>query len=91
MGKINHTPVLDAEVDHHRRTAQPRVRLGAGVWVREPPKPRNVARELEDALIVDLVDHPEPILNIPYIGPEKAEIEAFRKQLNSPARDERRG
>jgi hypothetical protein len=55
------------------------VRLGAGIWVREPPKPRNVARELKDPLIIDLVDHPNPILNVPYIGREKAEIEGSRK------------
>ena len=58
MSKIDHPPILDAKVDHHRRTAQPRMRLGAGVRVCEPPEPRNVARELKDALIIDLVDHP---------------------------------
>jgi phosphoribosyl-AMP cyclohydrolase len=30
-------------------------------------------------LIVDLVDHSEPVLNAAYIGREKAEIEALRK------------
>ncbi len=92
MSKINHPSILDAKVDHHRRTAKARVRFGAGVWVREPAKPRNVARELKDALIVDLVDHPDPILNIPYIGPEKAEIEASRKRRKfAEPRGERRG
>ena len=90
MSKIDHASILDAKVDHHCRTAQARMRFGAGVWVREPPEPRNVARELEDALIVDLVDHPDPILNVPYIGREKAEIEALGK-AGQNARDERRG
>src|ERR1700687_3252401 len=80
MSKIDHASILDAKVDHHCRTAQARMRFGAGVWVREPPEPRNVARELEDALIVDLVDHPDPILNIRSIGREKAEIEASTKR-----------
>ncbi len=88
MSKIDHPPILDAKVDHHGRTAQPRVRLGAGVRVREPPEPRNVARELKDALIVDLVDHPDPILNVPYIGREKAEIEALGSGGTASARRE---
>jgi phosphoribosyl-AMP cyclohydrolase len=79
MGEINNPPILNAKVDHHRRTTQPRVRFGAGVWVGEPPKPRNVARELKNALIVDLVDHPDPISDVPYISREKAEIEASRR------------
>jgi len=88
MGEINHASILDAKVDNHRRTAQPGMRFRAGVRVREPSEPRNVARELEDALIVDLVDHPNPILNVPYIGREKAEIEALGKAKPNAARRE---
>ena len=55
------------------------MRFRAGVWLLKPPEPGNIARELKDALIVDLVDHPDPILNAPYIGREKAEIEGLGK------------
>ena len=78
MGKINHTSILDAKVDCHRGTAQTRMRFRAGVRIRESAQPRNVARELEDPPIVDLVDHPNPTFNTPYIGREKAEIEGLR-------------
>ena len=77
MGEISDPPIFDAKVDCHRRTAQPRMRFRAGVWVREAPESGNVARELKDALIVDIVDHPNPIRNVPYIGREKAEIEGL--------------
>ena len=88
MGEIRDPPVLHTKIDCHRRAAQARVRFGAGVWVREPSEPRNVARELEDASIVDLVDHPNPILNVPYIGRGKAEIEALGKAKQNAARRE---
>jgi phosphoribosyl-AMP cyclohydrolase len=39
-------------------------------------------------LIVDLVDHPDPILKVPYIGREKAEIEALGKAKQNAARRE---
>jgi phosphoribosyl-AMP cyclohydrolase len=90
MGEINDLPILDAKVDHHGRTAQPRMRLCAGVRVRKPSQPRNVARELKDPLIVDLVNHPDPIFNGPYISREKAEIEASRKARGSGAARETR-
>jgi phosphoribosyl-AMP cyclohydrolase len=64
------------------------MRFRAGVGLRKSPEPRNVPRELEDALIVDLVDHPNPILNVAYIGREKAEIEALGKAKHNAARRE---
>jgi hypothetical protein len=54
------------------------MRFRAGVWVGQPSKPGNVARELKDAPVVNIVDH-HPILNAPYIGREKAEIEGLGK------------
>jgi hypothetical protein len=66
------------------------MRFRARVRVLKPPEPRNVARQLEDSLIVDLVDHPDPILNLAYIGREKAEIEALKDADGKP-RDERWG
>jgi phosphoribosyl-AMP cyclohydrolase len=64
------------------------MRFRAGVWLGEPPEPGNIARELEDAPIVDLVDHPNPTLDLPYIGREKAEIEALGKARQNVARRE---
>jgi phosphoribosyl-AMP cyclohydrolase len=89
MGEINDPPVVHAKVDRHGRTAQARMRLRTGVWILKPPEPRNVARELQNSLIVDLVDHPDPILDTPYIGREKAEIEAL-KDADGKLRNKRR-
>ena len=88
MGEIRDPPVLHTKVDGHGRTAKPRMRFRAGVWLGEPPEPGNIARELEDAPIVDLVDHPNPTLDLPYIGREKAEIEALGKARQNVARRE---
>ena len=61
MGEIDHPTVLDAKIDHDRRAAEPRMRLGGGVRICEPPEPGNIRRQLEDTPIVDVVDHPVPI------------------------------
>ena len=76
MGEIDHPSVLDAKVDYDRRAAKPRMRLGGGVRICEPPEPGNIRRQLEDTPIVDVVDHPVPNLCAPYISDGKAEIEA---------------
>jgi phosphoribosyl-AMP cyclohydrolase len=62
------------------------MRLGGGVWICEPPKPRNTRRQLEDAPIVDFVDHPGPVVGFHYIGADTAEIEGSARRGPRPAR-----
>ena len=89
MGEIDHPSILDAQVDHDRRTAEPGMSLGGRVGMGEPPKPGNIRRQLENAPIVDVVDHPGPIFGFAYIGGWTAEIEAFGKARGRLRADER--
>src|SRR5882757_2962683 len=57
MGKVgNHRPV-HLEVDLDGRTAQLGMRRGAGVGGGEASEPGYVAGQLDDALVVDVVQH----------------------------------
>jgi hypothetical protein len=77
MGEIDDPSIPEAKVDDNSRPAKAGMRLGGGVRIREPHKPRNTRRELKDPSIVDLVDNAGPIFFLSYIGGGKAEIEAF--------------
>ena len=52
------TSPSDLEVDRHGRAAELGMGRRAGVGVRQPAEARNVGGELEDAAVVDLVQHP---------------------------------
>src|SRR5205085_11210457 len=57
MGKVGDDGTLHFEIDLDGRTAELGVGGGAGIGVRQPPQPGDIAGQFDDALIVDVVQH----------------------------------
>ncbi len=57
MTEIGNHPVIHGEVDGHLAAAQPRMGDRRGIGRIKPLQPRNIGREFEDFLVVDVVEH----------------------------------
>src|SRR3954454_24061146 len=57
MGEIRDYGAVHLDIDLDRGTAQLGVRRGTGVGIGQPTEPWNIAGELDDALVVDVVQH----------------------------------
>jgi len=57
MGEIGHCVAVHLQVDGYRRAAELRQRGCRGVGVRKPPDPRDRAGKLDNAFVIDLVEH----------------------------------
>src|SRR5438132_6536178 len=57
MGEVGDGVPAHLEVDLHGRAAQFGVGSGTRVGVRKPPEARNIAGQLDDPLVIDVVQH----------------------------------
>src|SRR4030081_813539 len=57
MGKVGDPVALHLEIDRDGRAAQPGVGGGGGVRVCQPAQPGDIPGQLQNAAIVDLVQH----------------------------------
>src|SRR5215470_8888026 len=57
MCEVGDDRAVHLEVDLYGRSAQFRMRGGAGVGIGKPPQSRNIPRQLDDPLVVNVVQH----------------------------------
>ena len=57
MGEVGHGVAVHLQIDGDGRAAQPRKRGRRGVGIGQPADPRDGARKLDNAAIIDLVEH----------------------------------
>src|SRR5262245_58641492 len=57
MGEVGDDGSIHLEIDLHGRSAQLGVRAGAGMGIGEAAQARDIAGQLNDPLVVDVVQH----------------------------------
>src|SRR5689334_15637265 len=57
MGEFRDGVAVHLEVDLHGRAAQLGMRGGGSIWVGQATEARNIPRQLDDPLVVDVVQH----------------------------------